>query len=220
MGCKASFLAVTAFTLVSAVDAQTSTAGISLQAPSSVMVGNPLAVAVNISGVNNLFAFQVGLMFPPATIAAESTSGGQFLPGYFVPGQIDGTNGVIAAVAGAEIGMVAGVSGNGTLCTIQFMPTAIGSATISIPISSVILLDSNLNEIPFTVTGSTVSVTANLCDIDNAGTVTVTDVQAVINEAFGSASPSNDLNGDGEVNVVDVQLDVDAALGLGCSAAA
>jgi len=41
----------------------------------------------------------------------------------------------------------------------------------------------------------------------------------MINEALGAASPVDDLNGDGAVNVVDVQIDVDGALGLGCSVA-
>jgi hypothetical protein len=38
----------------------------------------------------------------------------------------------------------------------------------------------------------------------------------MINEALGAAPPVNDLNGDGRVNVNDVQIVIDAALGQGC----
>lgn len=55
------------------------------------------------------------------------------------------------------------------------------------------------------------------CDIDNAGAVTVANVQSVISQALGAKAVANDLNGDGVVNVVDVQLDINAALGLGCA---
>ena len=55
-------------------------------------------------------------------------------------------------------------------------------------------------------------------DINADWNVNISDVQLVVNEALGAAS-SNDLNGDGEVNVADVQIVVNAALGLGCSGA-
>jgi hypothetical protein len=55
------------------------------------------------------------------------------------------------------------------------------------------------------------------CDVSLQGTTGVTDVQQMINEALGAVFPGNDLNGDGRVNVVDVQIVIGAALGLGCS---
>jgi len=55
------------------------------------------------------------------------------------------------------------------------------------------------------------------CDVKNLGTVTVVDLQQVINEALGSATPVNDLNGDNVVNVVDIQIVMNAALGNGCT---
>jgi uncharacterized repeat protein (TIGR01451 family) len=57
-----------------------------------------------------------------------------------------------------------------------------------------------------------------VCDINQYGTTTVADVQAMINSALGDATPSADLNHDNVVNVVDVQLVVNSALGLGCGA--
>ena len=56
------------------------------------------------------------------------------------------------------------------------------------------------------------------CDVRQLGSTTVADVQLIINQAQGAASPQNDLNGDGVINVVDIQIDLDAALGFGCAA--
>jgi hypothetical protein len=56
------------------------------------------------------------------------------------------------------------------------------------------------------------------CDINFVGGPTIADVQTMINEALGQMAPLNDLNGDGVVNVVDVQIVIDAVLNLGCSA--
>ena len=55
------------------------------------------------------------------------------------------------------------------------------------------------------------------CDVNQNGTVTVADVQTMINEALGVSPAANDLNGDGVVNVVDIQIVSDAVLGLGCN---
>jgi hypothetical protein len=47
----------------------------------------------------------------------------------------------------------------------------------------------------------------------------VTDVQAILNLALGtSLYAAGDLNGDGAVNVVDVQFVIAAALNYGCAA--
>jgi hypothetical protein len=46
----------------------------------------------------------------------------------------------------------------------------------------------------------------------------VTDVQLVINQALGVTPAVDDLNGDGVVNVPDVQIEIDAVMSLGCEA--
>ena len=56
------------------------------------------------------------------------------------------------------------------------------------------------------------------CDLEDGGGTTAADLQTMINEALGTASPANDLNHDGVVNVVDVEISTNAVLGLGCSA--
>jgi probable HAF family extracellular repeat protein len=64
---------------------------------------------------------------------------------------------------------------------------------------------------------ATIQVGLNSCDVNQDDVVNVLDVQIMVNEALGGHSPLDDLNGDGVVNVVDVQIDINAALQLGCS---
>jgi hypothetical protein len=55
-----------------------------------------------------------------------------------------------------------------------------------------------------------------------AGTVgpltcaTLADIQSIVNQALGIAPPTNDMNSDGVVNVIDVQMAIAAALGGTC----
>jgi hypothetical protein len=69
------------------------------------------------------------------------------------------------------------------------------------------------------LTGVSGTITVcSMCDINLDGAMNVVDVQLEINEALGVTPAANDLNGDGQVNVVDVQIVINAALGLGCAA--
>jgi hypothetical protein len=61
-------------------------------------------------------------------------------------------------------------------------------------------------------------VSSPACDLTNAGGATAADVQTIVDQALGKVRAVNDLNGDGAVNVVDVQIEINADLGLGCSA--
>jgi hypothetical protein len=54
------------------------------------------------------------------------------------------------------------------------------------------------------------------CALTGDKNASAADVQAEIEEALGIAPASNDLNGDGAVDLVDVQLVANAALGRGC----
>jgi hypothetical protein len=63
-------------------------------------------------------------------------------------------------------------------------------------------------------TGAT--VTAFTCDINGDGKVDVTDVQLLVNEVLGVTPPVNDLNHDGVVNVLDLQKLLMAVQGQGC----
>ena len=56
------------------------------------------------------------------------------------------------------------------------------------------------------------------CDVKFNGNIDVADVQLIIDEALGVVAAANDFNGDGAVNVLDVQIELGAVLNLGCSA--
>ncbi len=61
-----------------------------------------------------------------------------------------------------------------------------------------------------------ITSTGNECDVNQSGEVNVGDVQLEVNEALGVVAAVNDLNFDSVVNVVDVQIVIDGTLGLGC----
>jgi len=54
------------------------------------------------------------------------------------------------------------------------------------------------------------------CDLNQDGAVNVADVQLMMNQALGTATCAADLNGDGNCNVVDVQRIVNTSLGNAC----
>lgn len=82
----------------------------------------------------------------------------------------------------------------------------LGAATLSVPGYQ----DAN-------VTDSAI-VTSTACSITHGQTFTITDVQAIVNQALGIASAANDINVDGVVNALDIQLAVNAVLGQLCIA--
>jgi hypothetical protein len=59
-------------------------------------------------------------------------------------------------------------------------------------------------------------VTSKSCDVKKIGSFTVADARAIINEALGVSSASNDLNFDGVVNVADTQLVLNSVLTQVC----
>jgi uncharacterized repeat protein (TIGR01451 family) len=54
------------------------------------------------------------------------------------------------------------------------------------------------------------------CDLYINGNINVTDVQLLLNEALGEAQAVHDLNHDGVVNAADAQTVINAVLNLGC----
>jgi uncharacterized repeat protein (TIGR01451 family) len=52
------------------------------------------------------------------------------------------------------------------------------------------------------------------CDFDNSGSADVSDAQYIINEALGRQQAADDLNHDGVVNVVEIQMVINAVLGV------
>lgn len=125
-------------------------------------VGSPFTLDVNITGGTDLYAYQFELTFDPTILFAVSVSNGLFLSslsdGSFIPGTIDNVGGLISATADSETGLVSGVTGSGRLASFQFTAIGSGTSAITVPVSGVILLDSNLDNIAFTTSGGSVNV--------------------------------------------------------------
>ena len=56
----------------------------------------------------------------------------------------------------------------------------------------------------------------NACDVNHDGMINIVDIQLVIDQLLGLQPPTSDINGDGQVNDLDLQIVVNAALGRGC----
>jgi hypothetical protein len=123
--------------------------------------GSTFSFDIDITNVSDLYAFQFDLGFDPAILAATGITEGSFLPSggstIFLPGFIDNTEGLISFNADTLVGPVPGVSGSGTLASIQFSALANGTSTLAL--ENVLLLDSTLSPINFQTDNGTVIVT-------------------------------------------------------------
>jgi hypothetical protein len=154
-------LAVAAlYTLVSAAQAQTAPVVSLVATPNPVAVGGAVSVDVMISDVVDLYAYQFTLSFDPAVLQATGGTEGSFLAAggttFYVPGTPDNTLGTVSFTVGTLLGMLPGVSGSGTLATLSFDALALGDSVLSL--SDVVLLDSELADLPFQATGTSVQV--------------------------------------------------------------
>ncbi|MEO8053339.1 MAG: cohesin domain-containing protein [Acidobacteriota bacterium] len=110
--------------------------------------GKPVEVEVTISGLaTTLKSYGFDVDFTPSVLSAVATSSGT--------GTIDNIGGSISGVARDNVGLNFG----GALLKLYFNAIGPGTCFLSIPTSSVSLLDSNGNEIPFATTDGKVSVT-------------------------------------------------------------
>jgi uncharacterized repeat protein (TIGR01451 family) len=62
-----------------------------------------------------------------------------------------------------------------------------------------------------------IAIVSLVCAVTGDSPVTVADVQLEINEALGANPPANDINQDGVVNAIDIQIVINAVLSLGCT---
>ena len=125
----------------------------------TLTLGSPLTVDVNVSGLTDLYAFQFDIGFNPAVFSASSVTEGALFNSigvFFSPGFIDNTGGTITFIGDSLSGPGPGVSADGTLATITFNSIGVGSS--SIDLANIILLDSNLADIAATASGTTVRV--------------------------------------------------------------
>lgn len=128
--------------------------------PNPAAVGNTVLVNVVISGAVDLYAYQFSLLFNPAVLQATGSTEGAFLPTggttFFVPGMVDNTLGAVNFTVGTLLGTLPGVNGGGTLATLSFNATGLGTSTLGF--RDVLVLDSELLDVTTQVQGSSVSV--------------------------------------------------------------
>lgn len=135
---------------------------LSIEPPSLlVQLGKSFSLDVRISGVADLFAFQFDLAFNPFFLSAGSITEGPFLPSggttSFIPGTVDNTLGTITATADTLIGAIPGVNGSGVLASVDFQALGVGNSPITL--SNVILLNSDINDIPVSIVDASITVT-------------------------------------------------------------
>src|SRR5712691_433538 len=129
---------------------------IDIQPPAlTVFKGQTFSVNVHVTAITDLYAFQFDLGFAPGILQATGViTEGSFLPGggatFFLPGSIDNVAGTISFTADSLLGPTPGVTGTGTIATVQF--TAIQYGISPMNLSNVALLDSTFSDI---VAGST-----------------------------------------------------------------
>lgn len=124
-------------------------------------VGGQVTVDVNVSGVTDLYAYQIELGFDPSLLQLVSYVGGAFLTS---GGQASAFGGpfdfvfdnVLGAFGAADLllGPVPGVSGSGTLLSMTFNAIAAGASSISL--TNIILEDSVGGGISVSATGARV----------------------------------------------------------------
>jgi hypothetical protein len=136
--------------------------------PSQLIVnpGTNFSLDVDIQGAVDVYAFQFNLNVSTSPLFNPfPATEGSFLPGggttIFLPGRAG--NAELTAVADTLVGAIPGVSGDGTLATVnfstQFVPPEFrpnGTATVSL--SNVVLLNSHLTPIPTTTVPAVVAV--------------------------------------------------------------
>jgi len=132
---------------------------VSVSSPATVAKGSTFSVDVDIAGVTDLFGYQLDLSFDPSILQATGTiTEGSFFQsgGGFVPGTVDNVGGTITSNADTLIGPISGLDGGGQLIVFEF--TALAAGTSGLDLANIMLLDSSLNNIDFTSTNGSVTV--------------------------------------------------------------
>jgi hypothetical protein len=126
----------------------------------TVSPGQSFVVDVNISGVTDLYGWQLDLGFTPGVVSAGTASEGPFLAKggstFFIAGTNDNVGGSVSGNANTLLSAVPGVTGSGTLEVFDFTANKSGVAALSL--ANVTLLNSQLGSIEASVSGTSVTV--------------------------------------------------------------
>ena len=152
-------------------------------ASNSVTVGNSFTLDIFITGVSDLYGWQLDLDFGlPGLANASAPTVGDFLglPGdqTFGAGTVNNTTGHITTIFSALSGTT-GVSGDGVLAHVSFL--AMLQGTLAVSLSNFSLLDSNLDSI---FTSNPLGATV---DISDPGGGTTPEPSSILLVALGLA---------------------------------
>jgi len=143
-------------------------------------LGQPLTINLSLSNVANLNAWQITVSFNPKVLNCTTAwiPENSIFTGYTIispPPKIDNIKGQITMFAAMEESV--GVSGSGTLCTIQFEAKTLGVSTLNFlnpmkfQLDGTYLQDPNYNLIPFETTIGVVQIKGSNF-IENTFTIT------------------------------------------------
>jgi hypothetical protein len=143
-------------------------------------LGQPLTINLSLSNVANLNAWQITVSFNPKVLNCTTAwiPENSIFAGYTIispPPKIDNIKGQITMFAAIEESV--GVSGSGTLCTIQFEAKTLGVSTLNFlnpmkfQLDGTYLQDPNYNLIPFETTIGVVQIKGSNF-IENTFTIT------------------------------------------------
>jgi hypothetical protein len=130
-------------------------------AAAHLTVGDSLSLDVAVTGIDDLYAWQLDLGFDPAVFRVDDIVEGSFLATggetVYIPGTVDNVLGVVSFTANSLLGPTPGVGGSGILATLNIRAFAPGASRLEL--FNVVMLASGLEEIPdVTVEGADVTV--------------------------------------------------------------
>ena len=168
----------------------------------SPAVGENLVIKVDISGVQNVAAYQATVRFDPTALRYVEGANGTYLPtgALFVPPIVSANQVTLAATS-----LAGDSNGAGTLATLTFEVVAVKSSYIAL--SDVMIMEQDLTSIPIIVKGADVVVlSTEQLDVNGDAVVDIQDLTVVASH-FGKVGQNQaDVNGDSVVDVKDLLL--------------
>jgi Cohesin domain/Dockerin type I domain len=172
-----------------------------------------IPIVLSLGGTTVPGGFQIDLSYDATKLTYVSANAGVSLTAAAIglSATVESASDVRLSTATQSAGGIA----NGVLAYATFtMAASFGNTTTSVNAANCIATDPSGNPLSTGCSGATVGLLT--CDVNGNGSVGIADVQTMINEALGVASPANDMNQDGVINVSDVEIVMRAAMGGAC----